>query len=90
MSRSTFCAVHSPRMRYDPVRLVDMRRTKRTVRLALLLGLAPLGGCSALGGAAGGVTGLIGGIFQLALYLAAIAAPLALSYYFYKQGQDDD
>jgi hypothetical protein len=77
-------------MRYDPLRLVDMSRSKRAVRLALLLGLAPLGGCSAMGGAAGGLTGIIGSVFQLALYLAAVAAPLALSYYFYKQGQDDD
>ena len=47
-----------------------------------LLGLAVLpllGGCQLLG--AGG--SMIGSLFSLALYLAAIAAPILLSYYLY-------
>jgi hypothetical protein len=40
-----------------------------------------LGGCSLLG--AGG--SMIGGLFSFALYLAAIAAPILLSYYLYKR-----
>ena len=67
-----------------------MSRWRRVLRIALPAALAPLGGCSALGGAAGGLTGAIGSLFQLALYLAAIAAPLALSYYLYKKQGDDD
>jgi len=47
----------------------------------VLLALLPLslGGCSLLG--AGG--SMIGGLFQFALYLAAIAAPILLTYYLY-------
>ncbi len=48
--------------------------------LAALLPLS-LGGCQLLG--AGG--SLIGGVLQFALYLAAIAAPILLSYYLYKR-----
>ncbi len=40
-----------------------------------------LGGCAMLG--AGGSA--LGGLFSLALYLAAIAAPILLSYYLYKR-----
>lgn len=47
--------------------------------LILLLPLS-LGGCQLIG--AGG--SLIGGILTIALYLAAIAAPILLSYYLYK------
>jgi hypothetical protein len=47
--------------------------------LAVLLPLS-LGGCQLLG--AGG--SMIGSLFSLALYLAAIAAPILLSYYLYK------
>ncbi len=43
-----------------------------------------LGGCSLLG--AGG--SMIGGLFSFALYLAAIAAPILLSYYLYKKQHD--
>lgn len=51
--------------------------------LAALLPLS-LGGCSLLG--AGG--SMIAGLFQFALYLAAIAAPILLSYYLYKKQND--
>lgn len=47
--------------------------------LALLLPLL-LGGCSMIGGAGS----MIGSLFSLVLYLAAIAAPILLSYYLYK------
>ena len=40
-----------------------------------------LGGCQMLGAGAG----LIGSILQVALYLAAIAAPILLSYYLYNR-----
>jgi len=53
-------------------------------RLRLVLtALLPvsLGGCSLLG--AGG--SMIAGLLQFALYLAAIAAPILLSYYLYKK-----
>ena len=55
------------------------------IRLVLtaLLPLS-LGGCSLLG--AGG--SMIAGLFQFALYLAAIAAPIVLSYYLYKKQND--
>jgi hypothetical protein len=46
--------------------------------LVLLLPLS-LGGCQLIG--AGG--SMIGGLLQFALYLAAIAAPILLSYYLY-------
>jgi hypothetical protein len=48
----------------------------------LLIALLPLslGGCQMLG--AGG--SMIGSVLTLALYLAAIAAPILLSYYLYK------
>jgi hypothetical protein len=65
-----------------------MNRRRRALRIALLAGLAPLGGCSAVGGLAGGLAGGIGSLLNLAIYLAAIAAPLYLSYYLYHK--DDD
>jgi hypothetical protein len=40
-----------------------------------------LGGCAMLG--AGG--SMLGGLFSFALYMAAIAAPILLSYYLYKR-----
>jgi len=43
-----------------------------------------LGGCSLLG--AGG--SMIGSLFSFALYLAAIAAPILLSYYLYKRNNN--
>ncbi|HZE96637.1 MAG TPA: hypothetical protein VE981_06410 [Planctomycetota bacterium] len=50
-----------------------------------LASLAPLsfclGGCQLLG--AGG--SMIGSLFSLVIYLAAIAAPILLSYYLYKK-----
>jgi hypothetical protein len=50
--------------------------------LTVLLPLS-LGGCQLLG--AGG--SMIGSVFSLALYLAAIAAPILLSYYLYNKGK---
>jgi hypothetical protein len=52
----------------------------RIGRVLLLLLPLSLGGCSLLG--AGG--SLIGSVLTIALYLAAIAAPILLSYYLYK------
>ena len=52
------------------------------------LALLPLGGCAALGGLGGAAAGGIGSLFQLALYLAAVAAPLYLSYYLYNKDKD--
>jgi membrane glycosyltransferase len=49
--------------------------------LPLLLLLATGGGCAAVGGAGS----LIGSLLTLVLYLAAIVAPIALSYYLYKK-----
>ena len=51
--------------------------------LTALLPLS-LGGCQLIG--AGG--SMIGGLLQFALYLAAIAAPIVLSYYLYKRQHD--
>ena len=58
--------------------------TASRIRKALLL-LLPmtLGGCSLLG--AGG--SMIGSLFSFALYLAAIAAPILLSYYLYNHNK---
>ena len=50
-----------------------------TLRLLGLTLLPLLGGCQLLGAG----TSMIGSIFSLALYLAAIAAPILLSYYLY-------
>ena len=50
-----------------------------TLRLLGLMVLPLLGGCQ-LFGAAGS---MIGSVLSLALYLAAIAAPILLSYYLY-------
>jgi hypothetical protein len=50
-----------------------------TLRLLGLALLPLLGGCQLL--SAGG--SMIGSIFSLAIYLAAIAAPILLSYYLY-------
>ena len=50
-----------------------------TLRLLGLMVLPLLGGCQ-LFGAAGSV---IGSVLSLGLYLAAIAAPILLSYYLY-------
>ncbi len=52
----------------------------RILRVLVLLLPLSLGGCSMLG--AGG--SLISSLFSLVLYLAAIAAPILLSYYLYK------
>jgi hypothetical protein len=52
----------------------------RLRRVLILLLPLSLGGCQLLG--AGG--SLIGTVFSIALYLAAIAAPIILSYYLYK------
>jgi len=56
--------------------------TASRIRRALFL-LLPftLGGCQMLG--AGG--SMIGSLFSFALYLAAIAAPILLSYYLYNK-----
>ncbi len=54
-------------------------KTLKTRHLGLLLLLPVLGGCQ-LVGAAGS---LIGSLLSLAIYLAAIAAPILLSYYLY-------
>jgi hypothetical protein len=55
----------------------------------VLIALLPLslGGCSSLMGAGGSLLGgagsLLGGILEIAVYLAAIAAPILLTYYLY-------
>lgn len=62
---------------------------KPRTRSALILpALLPLGGCSAVGGLTGGLTSGIGSLLQLGLYLAAIAAPLYLSYWLYNKDKD--
>ncbi len=63
-----------------------MNRRRRAVLIPLLL--LPLGGCSALGGLTGGLASGIGSLFQLALYLAAIAGPIYLSYWLYQRDKD--
>lgn len=50
-----------------------------TLRLAGLTLLPLLGGCQLLGGAGS----MVGSLVSLAIYLAAIAAPILLSYYLY-------
>ena len=53
----------------------------RILKVLVLAALVPmLGGCAGVGGM---FTGIIQSVIQLALYLAAVAAPLALSYYLY-------
>lgn len=59
-----------------------MTSTRIRKALFLLLPLS-LGGCQLLG--AGG--SMIGSLFSFALYLAAIAAPILLSYYLYNKGK---
>jgi hypothetical protein len=54
-------------------------KTRFIVRLLGLVSIGTLGGCQLLGGAAGGLGSLLG----YALALAAIAAPILLSYYLY-------
>ena len=54
-------------------------KSLRLRHLATILLPLALGGCQ-LVGAAGS---MIGSLFSLALYLAAIAAPILLSYYLY-------
>ena len=51
--------------------------------------LFALGGCSSLGGLAGGLTGGIGSILELAFTLALIAAPIYLSYWLYQRNNKD-
>mgnify|MGYP001586558056 CR=1 FL=1 len=59
-----------------------MRILRRLGWGAALVLLPLASGCTAIGGMA---SSLIGSIFQLALYLAAIGAPIALSYYLYNR-----
>jgi hypothetical protein len=59
---------------------MTLSRIRRALTLLLPLSL---GGCQLLG--AGG--SMIGSLFSLALYLAAIAAPILLSYYLYNKGK---
>lgn len=59
----------------------------RTRVLGVLL-LAPLGGCSAVGGVVGGLTSTFGSLLGVLLSLAAVAAPLALSYWLYQRDRD--
>ena len=50
--------------------------------------LAPLGGCSAVGGLVGTLTSTVGSLLGILLSLAAVAAPLALSYWLYQRDKD--
>ena len=56
---------------------------KRFARLSVLALFPFAGGCAA----ASGATGALGGLVQLAMYLAMIVGPLYLSYYLY--GKDE-
>lgn len=56
-----------------------MRIFARVLALSLLA--ASLGGCQAIGA----LTQSLGSVLTLALSLALIAAPIALSYYLYKK-----
>lgn len=66
-----------------------MKSRKSVWKIAALAGLAPLGGCSAVGGLVGGLAGGIGSLASVLISLAAVAAPLALSYYLYTKQKDD-
>ena len=63
-----------------------MSPRRRAVLVPLIL--LPLGGCSAIGGLTGGLAGGIGSLLQLAITLAAIAAPIYLSYWLYQRDKD--
>jgi hypothetical protein len=60
-------------------------RIRRIAALGLPLAL---GGCSAVGGAIGGLTGAFGSVLGLLISLAAVAAPIALSYWLYQREKD--
>ncbi len=61
---------------------------RRLARTALLAALLPAGGCSGLGEALRGVSGTVSSLLTVALYLAAVAAPIALSYWLYQKDRN--
>lgn len=61
---------------------------KRVLGVLVLAAAAPLGGCSAVGGLVGGLAGGIGSLASILISLAAVAAPLALSYWLYTREKD--
>lgn len=65
-----------------------MRTRTRVLTLGALVAVVSLGGCSAVGGAIGGLTGAVGSLLGLLVSLAAVAAPIALSYWLYTRNDD--
>jgi hypothetical protein len=65
-----------------------MSRCKRVLRGLGLVALFPLGGCSAVGGLVGGLTSTVGSLLGVLISLAAVAAPLALSYWLYQRDKE--
>jgi hypothetical protein len=65
-----------------------MSTRKRVLRVLGVAALAPLGGCQAVGGLMGGLTSTVGSLLGVLISLAAVAAPLALSYWLYQRDKD--
>ena len=65
-----------------------MSTRKRFTRVLGMAALLPLGGCAGVGAAVGGLTSTIGSLLSALIGLAAVAAPLALSYWLYKRDKD--
>jgi len=65
-----------------------MSTRKSILRLVALGALAGLGGCSAIGGAVGGLASGVGSLAAVLISLAAVAAPIALSYWLYTREKD--
>lgn len=61
---------------------------KSRTRVLSFLALLPLGGCSAVGGMVGGLTSTVGSLLGILISLAAVAAPIALSYWLYQRDKD--
>ena len=65
-----------------------MSTRKRITRVLGVAALLPLGVCAGVGGAIGGITSMVGSLVSVLLGLAAVAAPLALSYWLYQRDRD--
>ena len=65
-----------------------MSTRKRFTRVLGVAALLPLGGCAGVGGALSGLTSMVGSLISVLLGLAAVAAPLALSYWLYQRDKD--
>lgn len=65
-----------------------MSTRKRCARVLGMAALLPLGGCSAVGPLVGTLTSTVSSLLGVLISLAAVAAPLALSYWLYQRDRD--